>query len=239
MENAKCKNKVILKLGGSLIEKSRDILRVLVDYARERDRDKNRDFTLILIPGGGPFAETVRSISATMSIPNETAHWMAVLAMHQYGLFLAACSGGGETRIPLVESADVDEIDRAGPICILLPYKILKQDDCLPHTWDVTSDTIAAFVANRLGEKRFIKLTDVDGIQDKKSGHLIEKIRANELAGKQAAGLNCIDAELPEFLMQTKMSCIVVNGNYPSRIIDAIEEKENMNENKTVCTKIF
>jgi len=131
------------------------------------------------------------------------------------------------------------EIDRAGPICILLPYKILKQDDCLPHTWDVTSDTIAAFVANRLGEKRFIKLTDVDGIQDKKSGHLIEKIRANELAGKQAAGLNCIDAELPEFLMQTKMSCTIVNGNYPNRIIDAIEEKENMNENKTVCTKIF
>lgn len=228
------KNKVILKLGGSLIEKSRDILRVLVDYARERDGDKNRDFTLVLIPGGGPFAETVRNIAATMSIPDETAHWMAVLAMHQYGLFLAACSGG-ETGIPLVESVDEDEIDRAGPICILLPYKILKQDDCLSHTWDVTSDTIAAFVANRLGEKRFIKLTDVDGIRDKKSGHLIEKIRANELVGKSAEGLNCIDAELPGFLMQTKMSCIIVNGNYPNRIIDAIEE----NENKTVCTKIF
>jgi aspartokinase-like uncharacterized kinase len=162
MKNAKCKNKVILKLGGSLIEKSRDILRVLVDYARERDGDKNRDFTLVLIPGGGPFAETVRNISATMSIPDETAHWMAVLAMHQHGLFLAACIGGGEAEIPLVESVDENEIDRAGPICILLPYKILKQDDCLPHTWDVTSDTIAAFVANRLGEKRFIKLTDVD-----------------------------------------------------------------------------
>ncbi|NQE06748.1 5-(aminomethyl)-3-furanmethanol phosphate kinase [ANME-1 cluster archaeon GoMg1] len=230
------KRKVILKLGGSLIEKSRDILRVLVDYARERDGDKNGDFTLVLIPGGGPFAETVRNISATMSIPDETAHWMAVLAMHQYGLFLAACSGG-EAGIPLVESEDEDEIDCAGPICILLPYKILEQDDCLPHTWDVTSDTIAAFVANRLGEKRFIKLTDVDGIRDKKSGHLIEKIRANELAGEQAAGLNCIDAELPGFLMQTKMSCIIVNGNYPNRIIDAIEEKENVN--KTVCTKIF
>ncbi|MEA2032090.1 MAG: amino acid kinase [Euryarchaeota archaeon] len=228
------KRKVILKLGGSLIEKSRDILRVLVDYARERDGDKNRDFTLVLIPGGGPFAETVRNVAATMSIPGETAHWMAVLAMHQYGLFLAACSGG-EAGIPLVESVDEDEIDRAGPICILLPYKILKQDDCLPHTWDVTSDTIAAFVANRLGEKRFIKLTDVDGIQNKNSGRLIEKIQANELAGKSAAGLNCIDAELPGFLMQTKMSCIIVNGNYPNRIIDAIEE----NENKTVCTKIF
>ncbi len=237
MKNEKCKRKVILKLGGSLIEKSRDILRVLVDYARERDGDKNRDFTLVLIPGGGPFAETVRNISATMSIPDETAHWMAVLAMHQYGLFLAACSGDGENGIHLVESVNEDEIDRAGPICILLPYKILKQDDCLPHTWDVTSDTIAAFVANRLGEKRFIKLTDVDGIQDKKSGHLIEKIRANELAGKSAEGLNCTDAELPGFLMQTKMSCIIVNGNYPNRIIDAIEEKENVN--KTVCTKIF
>ena len=81
------KRKVILKLGGSLIEQSRDILRVLVDYARARDGGKNRDFTLVLIPGGGPFAETVRNIAATMSIPDEPAHWMAVLAMHQYGLF--------------------------------------------------------------------------------------------------------------------------------------------------------
>ena len=216
------KGRVIIKLGGSLIEKGRDIIQSLRDYVEEKDRA----LTIILIPGGGPFAEVVRNLSGDIHIPisEEAAHWMAVFAMHQYGIFLAS----GEIKIPLVES--VDEIDKAGPICILLPYKILKADDCLPHTWDVTSDTIAAFVANKIGEKTFIKLTDVDGIIDEK-GHLIERIRAKEMFKKEKKG--CVDAELPGFLMQNKMSCTIVNGNFPSRIIDVIEEKE------TICTKLF
>lgn len=222
MENAKCKSKVIIKLGGSLIEKGRDVIHSLRDYVE----DKDRALTIILIPGGGPFAEVVRNLSGDIHIPisEEAAHWMAVFAMHQYGIFLAS----GEIEIPVVES--VDEIDKAGPTCILLPYKILKADDCLPHTWDVTSDTIAAFVANKIGEKTFIKLTDVDGIIDEK-GHLIEKIHAKEMFKKEKKG--CVDAELPGFLMHNKMSCIIVNGNFPSRIIDVIEEKE------TICTKLF
>ncbi len=226
MENAKCKSKVIIKLGGSLLDKGRDVIQSLRDYVEEKVKDKDRALTMILIPGGGPFADAVRNLSGDIHIPisEEAAHWMAVFAMHQYGIFLAS----GEIEIPLVES--VDEIDKAGPICILLPYKILKAANCLPYTWAVTSDTIAAFVANKIGEKTFIKLTDVDGILDEK-GHLIKKISAKEMFKKEKKG--CIDAELPGFLTQNKMSCIIVNGNFPNRIIDVIEEKE------TNCTKLF
>ncbi len=220
MQSAKRKSKVIIKLGGSLIEKGRDIIRFLRDYVDEKEKAP----TIILIPGGGPFAEVVRNVSADMSISEETAHWMAVLAMHQYGLLLA----NGEIGIALVES--MKEIDGAEPIRILLPYEVLKADDCLPHTWDVTSDTIAAFVANKIGEKTFIKLTDVDGIIDEK-GHLIKEIYAKEMVELEEKG--CVDAGLPGFLMQNRMSCTIVNGNFPNRIIAAIEGKE------TLCTKIL
>ncbi|MCW3134314.1 MAG: hypothetical protein N2V78_08320 [Methanophagales archaeon] len=220
MQSAKRKSKVIIKLGGSLIEKGRDIIRFLREYVDEKEKAP----TIILIPGGGPFAEVVRNVSADMSISEETAHWMAVLAMHQYGLLLA----NGEIGIALVES--MKEIDGAEPIRILLPYEVLKADDCLPHTWDVTSDTIAAFVANKIGEKTFIKLTDVDGIIDEK-GHLIKEIYAKEMVELEEKG--CVDAGLPGFLMQNRMSCTIVNGNFPNRIIAAIEGKE------TLCTKIL
>ncbi len=206
---------MILKLGGSLIGKGRGIIRILKDYAKEKA------LTIVLIPGGGPFVGPIKKLSE--SISEETAHWMAVLAMHQYGLFLA----NGEVEIPLVES--VNEIDWTEPICILLPYKILKADDSLPHTWDVTSDTIAAFVANKMGEKTIIKLTDVDGIIDEK-GLLIKKIIVKEMLEKRER--SCIDVELPRFLMQNKMSCIIVNGNFPKRIIDVLEGKE------TISTKL-
>ena len=214
MSEKRMRKREIIKLGGSLIEIGRDIIQVLRVCAEKKD------ITILLIPGGGPFAEVVRTVSVEESLTEEAAHWMAVFAMHQYGLFLA------NDELPVVESLDGIE----GHLCIIQPYQILKADDCLPHTWDVTSDTIAAFVANKIGEKTFIKLTDVDGIMNEK-GHLIERIHVKEMFKKEKKG--CVDAELPGFLMQNKMSCTIVNGNFPSRIIDVIEEKE------TICTKLF
>ena len=206
--------RVVVKLGGSLIKKGKGIVRRLKNYAEERG-----DLTIILIPGGGPFAEAVRTLQKELSISDETAHWLAVLATHQYGFFLA--DGG---VVPLVEC-----VDEGGPaLRIFLPLKILRADNCLPHSWAVTSDTIAAFVAKRVGEKAFVKLTDVDGVLDEQ-GRLLKRVRAEELVGK---GCGCVDAELPRFLVQNKMSCVLVNGNFPSRIIDALEGRE------TVCTKI-
>ena len=201
----------IIKLGGSLLTKGREIAHCLSDYA------KKNALSFGIIPGGGPFTDEIKKHSDRIS--DDTAHWMAVLAMHQYGLFLA----DGELEIPLVES--VDGLKNAGHICIVLPYKILKDDDCLPHTWDVTSDTIAAFIARKLGEKSFIKVTDVDGILDE-SGLLINRINVKELIGKEHKG--CVDAELPRFLLQNRMSCVIVNGNVPERILDVIEGRETI-----------
>jgi len=208
----------IIKLGGSLLAKGREIIHFLRDYA-----EKKAVF-FIIIPGGGPFVEVIRELSERQTISEDAAHWMAVLAMHQYGFFLA----DGEIAIPLVES--IKEARDAGHLCIVLPYQILKADDSLPHTWDVTSDTIAAFIAHKLGEKTFIKVTDVDGILDEE-GSLIKQVYAKELIEKENTG--CIDAELSRFLTRNKMSCVIVNGNFPERIIDVIEGRE------TICTSIF
>ena len=209
---------IVIKLGGSLTNKGQEIVHFLSDYA------KTNCLSFVIIPGGGQFVEVIRELAERMAVSEDAAHWMAVLAMHQYGFFLV----DGEAAIPLVDS--IEEVSDAGHICIVLPYNILKADDSLPHTWDVTSDTIAAFIAHKLGEKRFIKVTDVDGILDE-NGSLIKQIHAKELIGKEDKG--CIDAELPRFLMRNKMSCVIVNGNFPERIIDVIEGRE------TICTSIF
>ena len=207
---------LIVKVGGSLLARGRDLVRFLRDYAEKKG------LFLIVVPGGGPFVELIKELSERRSISDDTAHWMAVLGMHQYGFFLA----DGEISIPLVES--IEEIRNAGHICIVLPYRILKADDSLPHTWDVTSDTIAAFIAHKVGEKSFIKVTDVDGILTV-GGSLIERVHAEELI---ESGVGCIDAELPRFLVRTHMSCVIVNGNFPERIIEVIEGRE------AICTSI-
>ena len=202
-------NIVVLKLGGSLIGDAKRIISFLADYSRKRQ------VKLIVIPGGGPFADAVREHARDVS--DETAHWMAVLAMNQYGLLLLDHGG-----VP-VES--LDELKAAGAgLYIVLPFRLLMEHDrgVLEHSWRVTSDTIAAFIASLLGVRRIIKLTDVDGVFI--DGELKEVVTARELRGQRS----CVDEALPEFLMSHGIECVVVNGRFLSRVADAIEGRKNV-----------
>jgi aspartokinase-like uncharacterized kinase len=188
---------ILIKLGGSLINTARTIVKDLIEYTNLTSE------TIIIVPGGSIFADTVRRVDPG----GESAHWMAVLAMEQYGYYLADGTGA-----QLIESLKIPDKGTY----ILLPYRILKEKDELPHTWDVTSDTIAAWVAIQLGA-RFIKVTDVDGIY--LNGTLQKELLAGEINGKET----CVDAELPIFLMRHKINCEIINGNFPGRLINAIK----------------
>jgi aspartokinase-like uncharacterized kinase len=186
---------IVVKLGGSLIHRAKELVKEIVDHS-----DASGECILI-VPGGSVFADTVRKVKASA----EASHWMAVLAMEQYGYYIA---DGSEAEI-------VDDIDIEGEgTYIFLPYALLKKKDELPHTWDVTSDTIAAWVAHSLGA-RFIKLTDVDGIF--LNGELKKELRAEELHGIET----CVDGELPRYLIKNKMNCEILNGNCPGRLVNA------------------
>ena len=188
---------IVVKLGGSLIHRAKDIVKEIVDYSDASGK------AVLIIPGGSVFADTVRKVSAS----DEASHWMAILAMEQYGYYIA---DGGDAH--LVYDTDIEDEGTY----ILLPYALLKKKDELPHTWDVTSDTIAAWVACGLGA-RFIKLTDVDGIFI--NGELKKELRAEELNGIET----CVDGELPRFLIKNKMNCEVLNGNCPGRLVNAFK----------------
>lgn len=188
---------ILIKIGGSLIRSARIIVKEIMDYTNSTDE------IILIVPGGSIFADTVRKVNP----PQETAHWMAILAMEQYGYYLAGITGAA-----LIDSLEIPE----NGTYILLPYNLLKMKDELPHTWDVTSDTIAAWVAWKLGA-RFIKVTDVDGIY--LNGTLQKELHAEELIGKET----CVDSELPGFLIKNNMSCEIINGNCPGRVINALK----------------
>jgi aspartokinase-like uncharacterized kinase len=187
---------IVIKLGGSLINLSRKLvkdIRAHIDSTGE---------TALIVPGGSIFADTVRKVNPSQ----EAAHWMAVLAMEQYGYYMA---DGTDAKL-------TENLNNPRGAYILLPYNLLKNNDELPHTWNVTSDTIAAWVASKLAA-RFIKVTDVDGIY--LNGTLQNELHAQELIGIET----CVDAELPNFLIKTKMNCEIVNGNCPGRVVNALK----------------
>jgi len=203
---------IVIKIGGSLIKSARELVRVLHRYALDEEE------RILVVPGGGVFADTVRTASDTYGISDEAAHWMAVLAMDQYGHYLA-----DGTEASLVTDIGEESI-RAG-VSVLLVYDLLKRSDGgegsregngIEHTWNATSDTIAGWVASEL-DAAFIKATDVDGVL--RGGALVSEITARELL---AMGKTCVDLELPRLLVSRSLDCRVVNGRYQDRVIDAI-----------------
>lgn len=189
---------IVLKIGGSLFDSAPHLL----------ENVKSAGVDLLVVPGGGAFADLVRTIYHEKAISDDAAHWMAVLAMDEYAYYLS-----DKTGIKLTDS-----LARMKGVSIALPYEILRKHDELPHSWDVTSDTIAAWMARKTGS-RFIKATDVDGVI--MDGRLQERIAASKLEGTET----CVDKALPGYLIRHEMNAFVVNGLMPSRVEAAVKEK--------------
>jgi aspartokinase-like uncharacterized kinase len=108
---------------------------------------------LLVVPGGGPFADTVRTVDRRLRLSDDTAHWMAVLAMDQYAHLIVARLTKGE----LVEMPhDAFAALREDHVPVLAPSRWLREADPLPHSWMVTSDSIAAWVSGKVGARRLV-----------------------------------------------------------------------------------
>ncbi|MEM1514699.1 MAG: delta 1-pyrroline-5-carboxylate synthetase [Candidatus Bathyarchaeia archaeon] len=212
----------VLKVGGSLIEhpsELKGLCRTLASLAKTHK--------MLVVPGGGVFADLIRRIDEVYGLSNTIAHRMAILAMDQYGLFLSNMILNSFTCYSLEEARNA----KPSSLPILLPSRYMLHEDPLEHSWDVTSDSIAAYIAGVLNAKKIILVTDVDGIytEDPKkntNAKFISHITATELInwGKRTS----VDKVLPEVLIKFKLNCYVVNGIYPDRVRAVIEGRDSI-----------
>ena len=115
---------------------------------------------LVVLPGGGDFADQVREFDRAHSLSADASHWMAILAMDQYAFALADLIGGSR----LVEDRPGMLTAQAeGAVPVLAPARWLRAADELPHSWEVTSDSLAAYLATLLGAERLILVKPVAG----------------------------------------------------------------------------
>jgi probable H4MPT-linked C1 transfer pathway protein len=145
---ARCLVDVVVKLGGGMLTDVSRFEAVMAVVGRMCPRVR-----VLVVPGGGPFADAVRDLDRRVPLGDDAAHWMAILGMDQYAHLLAA-------RLPtaaIVRSRD--EIAAAvsvGRLPVLAPSAWLRCADPVPHSWDVTSDSIAAWVSGAIGASRLI-----------------------------------------------------------------------------------
>lgn len=115
---------------------------------------------LLVVPGGGPFADAVRDFDRQVGLSAASAHAMAILAMDQYAYVLAERIGSAT----VVDDADVAaQALRTPGVAILAPSRWLRTMTTVPHSWDVTSDSIAALVARALDVERLVLVKPASG----------------------------------------------------------------------------
>jgi aspartokinase-like uncharacterized kinase len=91
----------------------------------------------------------------------------------------------------------------------------------LENSWDVTSDSIAAYVANRVHAGKLVLVTDVDGVYTSNpkvdsDAKLIRKLSAEQLLKMNQR--TSVDRYLPKLLLDAQVDCYVVNGLFPERV---------------------
>jgi probable H4MPT-linked C1 transfer pathway protein len=135
--------RTVVKIGGGLLahEGCLDaVLAVIGDEAHDR--------SLLIVPGGGPFADAVREQDDRLELDDDAAHWMAILAMDQYAHLIASRLRGA---MLVRDAGEIAGALRVGRVPVLAPSSWLRRADPLPHSWSVTSDSIAAWVATQVG----------------------------------------------------------------------------------------
>jgi aspartokinase-like uncharacterized kinase len=176
----------VVKLGGSLAgsDALRDWLFVLARAGRGR---------AVVVPGGGPYADAVRAEQRRWGFDDSTAHAMALLAMDQYGHQLAAL--GNQASPAIFEAACTVSQIRAAlerrAVAVWIGSRMAEGDAALPRDWGLTSDSLAAWLAARLG---------ASGLA------LVKSLRVEETQTSSAvlAARQWVDRRFPDFLREAR-----------------------------------
>jgi len=204
---------VVIKVGGSLAEDP-DRLRALCAKLSEFAKK----YAIVVVPGGGGFADVVRDFDKRFTLSSVVYHRMAVLGMDQFGLLLSQVIPNSCATYLLSDAKQLSEI-RVVPI--FLPSRLMFREDPLENSWNVTSDSIAAYIASRLRVAKVLLVTDVDGVFTKDPKRHADAVLIERLSAEELLKLNqrtSVDRYLPKLLLDVQVDCYVVNGKHPERI---------------------
>ena len=155
----------IVKLGGSLI--GSPALKAWLDKLVQFGDGK-----VVIVPGGGLFADAVRNAQSKTGVDDETAHQMALVAMDQY----ASLMTGLNPKLALASSElEIAECGWQHRAIVWKPSAMVLAEECLPKTWDLTSDSLAAWLAAKLNAEHLLVVKSVAS----QVGFGIEDLEAN------------------------------------------------------------
>ena len=193
---------VVIKVGGSLLGWPPLIDRIEWLLSERHGAD------CLMMCGGGQAADLVRRWQQAYELPDEQAHQLALRAVAFNEALLGSVLPRGVV-VPNFDEAAVAWEEERRPILacdsFLRDHEPESTDSPLPHNWDVTSDSIAAWCTRQLGADELILAKSADLPPD--------------LSVTEAAGRGLVDAYFPNTVPETKVSWSNLRADVPT-IVD-------------------
>jgi 5-(aminomethyl)-3-furanmethanol phosphate kinase len=184
---------LVVKIGGGLLrDEGLDGLRRACAEASELAHAQ----PVLVVPGGGPFADAVRAVDAQVGLADDVAHLLALQAMDQLGVMLHALLPSAERLVTLAAPRGLDLLVAAPAFAGRLE---------IPESWAVTSDSLAVLAAAAIGAEEAILLKPVAAVLASEA-----ELTAGELEALQArGGGQAVDRYLPTAVRRTGVSVLV------------------------------
>jgi 5-(aminomethyl)-3-furanmethanol phosphate kinase len=202
---------LVVKVGGGLLrdeglEGLRRACAEVTEIAEERP--------VLVVPGGGPFADAVRAVDERVGFDDATAHALALRAMDQLGLLL-------HSRLPGAELVDDLVVPRS--LGLLQAAAAFEGRPGVPESWAVTSDSLAVLAAGAIGAVEAVLLKSVDGVHARwpSDDPPLSALTTDDLCALHArGGGRAVDAYFPEAVRRTGVAVVVrAPGGTGTRII--------------------
>lgn len=189
----------VIKLGGSLINSG--LLKEWLNLIASQGQG-----SVVIVPGGGPFANQVRLIQQQWRFDDVNAHHMAVLAMQQMALVYQ----GLNPEMVLADSPEaIKLILKQRQVAIWFPEIGLLNDAGIAASWEVTSDSLSAWLAGKISASNLTLVKSIGIPENFTIPELIEQgvvDKAFNLYAKDLTGqINIVNrSEIKMFLLDSK-----------------------------------
>ena len=189
---------IVVKLGGSVVRSS--------ELGAWLDAIATSPEPVVVVPGGGALADEVRACQTHLGFGDANAHRMALLAMDQLAWAVAGMRRGfavGATE------AELNDALARGAVAVWAPYALISGRSDIEESWRLTSDSLALWLAERIGAKRC---------------YLIKSVARSHssLAAHQLARDGVVDQALPGMLAATRVTAILLGRGDQKAFAEAL-----------------
>ena len=207
---------VFVKIGGSILDKdalTAELMSHISTLAGER--------RILILPGGGQAVKRIKANQRRHGVDFYQCWIPAVLNLDVNAGILASYS----TAFRVVSSAEeIATCFAEGKVAVLAAAGVVFNSLHLTPDFQATTDSMGLYFARAFGARRYVIVSDVDGIYENRptgssSEPAIPRLTIEELERLPSSKL---DPSFPDYFRRFAVPTVVVNGKHPSRVGAAI-----------------